>query len=930
MRLSWNEIRARAAAFAREWADAAYEKGETQSFYNDFFDVFGVRRRTVARYEEHVTRLDNRDGYIDLFWPGMLLVEQKSAGRSLAAAREQAGGYFDALPERERPRYLLLSDFQNFELVDMDEREELRFPLADLPKHAERFGFIVGVQRRAFREQDPVNVEAAELVGKLHDALEDAGYAGENLGRFLVRVVFCLFADNTGIFERDGFLNLIEDRSDLAGSNIGALLSELFQVLNTPGERRQASLDEDLAAFPYVNGDLFDGPLRIPAFSPDMRELLLNACRFDWSEISPAIFGSLFQSVMEADERRRQGAHYTSERNILKVIGPLFLDDLLAEFERLKTRRDSRRGAAIEAFHRRLGELTFLDPACGCGNFLIIAYRELRALEIEVLRELRPYRTGGGTAAFNVADLTRVNVDQFHGIEINEFPARIAETALWMMDHIMNNRLSLEFGEAYARIPLTTSPRILHADALETDWAALLPPERCSYVLGNPPFGGFVLRDPRQQRSTSEIVRALGASGSRLDYVAAWFLKAGAYLQGHRARIGFVATNSLTQGEQVAQLWPALFDLYGLEISFAHTTFVWDSEARGKAHVYVVIIGLTDRASAPAERRLFVYDASSDNVLESKVNAISPYLIDAGRLADPHIVIHRQRSRSDSLPAIRVGTKPVDGGRYLFNSEERTAFLDNEPNAAPLLRPFLGSAEFISGKERWILHVSGESPTTLRSMPAVMERIHAVAHFRTHEAGSLGRKLADAPTEYHVTLVPEREFLVIPETSSSQRAYVPIGWLSPPTIPSNTLLVVENATLWQFAILTSAMHMAWLRYTGGRLGNGYRYSSVVYNTFPLPPVGDDALAELEPLARAVLDARAAEPGATLADLYDALAMPANLRRAHRALDRAVDRLYRRAGFGSERERVEHLLGLYERQAAPLTADAKRGRRRRAR
>ena len=926
MRLSWNEIRARAAAFAREWADAAYEKGETQSFYNDFFELFGVRRRSVARYEEHVRRLDNRDGYIDLFWPGVLLVEQKSAGRDLDAAREQAGGYFDALPERDRPRYLLLSDFQTFELLDLDAREEWRFTLAELPERIDLFGFVAGVQRRAFREQDPVNVEAAELVGALHDALEDAGYAGDDLGRFLVRTVFCLFADNTGIFERDGFLNLIEDRSSLDGLNLGGLLSELFQVLNTPEDRRQASLDEDLRAFPYVNGDLFDGPLRIPAFTAPMRELLLDACRFDWSNISPAIFGSLFQSVMEADERRRQGAHYTSERNILKVIEPLFLDGLRDEFERLRARRDSRRGAMLEAFHRRLGELTFLDPACGCGNFLIIAYRELRALEIEVLRELRPYRTGGGTAAFDVASLTRVNVDQFHGIEINRFPARIAETALWMMDHIMNNRLSLEFGEAYARIPLTTSPRILNADALETDWAALLPPERCSYVLGNPPFGGFVLRDPRQQRSTSEIVRALGASGSRLDYVAAWFLKAGAYLQGHPARIGFVATNSLTQGEQVAQLWPALFDRYGLEISFAHTTFVWDSEARGKAHVYVVIIGMADRASAPNRRRLFVYDASSENVLESSVTAISPYLIDAGSLTNSHIVIHRQRSRSDSLPAIRVGTKPVDGGRYLFNSEERTAFLDNEPNAASLLRPFLGSAEFISGKERWILHVSGESPATLRGMPAVMERIHAVAHFRTHEAGSLGRQLADAPTEYHVTLVPEREFLVIPETSSSQRAYVPIGWLSPPTIPSNTLLVIENATLWQFAILTSAMHMAWLRYTGGRLGNGYRYSSVVYNTFPLPPVEEDALGELEPLARAVLDARAAHPGSTLADLYDADVMPANLRRAHQALDRAVDRLYRRAGFASERERVEHLLGLYERRAAPLTTDAKRRRR----
>ena len=450
MRLSWNEIRTRAADFAREWADAAYEKGDTQSFYNEFFEIFGVRRRTVARYEERVQRLDNTSGFIDLFWPGVLLVEQKSAGRDLTAARDQAGTYFDALPERDRPRYELLCDFQTFELLDRDEREEARFALADLPQHVENFGFIIGVQRRTFRDQDPVNIEASELIARLHDALRASGYDGHDLELFLVRIVFCLFADDTGIFEpRDIFLQFVEERTAPDGADLGPWLMQLFEVLNTPPNRRQRALDEDLARFPHVNGELFAERLRPPAFNTVMRSALLDAGQFDWTAISPAIFGALFQSVMEPADRRAQGAHYTTEKNILKVIEPLFLDDLRAEFRRLQARRDGRSRGDLRKFRDKLGTLRLFDPACGCGNFLIIAYRELRALEIEVLRELTRRR---GTRLLDVISV--IDVDQFYGIEIGEFPARIAATALWMMDHIMNNRLSLEFGQTYARIPI--------------------------------------------------------------------------------------------------------------------------------------------------------------------------------------------------------------------------------------------------------------------------------------------------------------------------------------------------------------------------------------------------------------------------------------------------------------------------------------------
>ena len=633
MRLSWNEVRVRAASFAEEWRDAAYEKGETQSFYNDFFEVFDVRRRSVARYEEHVAKLDDGHGFIDLFWPGLLIVEQKSAGRDLGKAYGQAGEYFDALPERARPRYILVSDFQTFELRDLDERETVSFSLAELPGHVEEFGFILGVQRRTFRDQDPVNIEAAELVGRLHDALDAAGYRGHDLERFLVRIVFCLFADDTGIFEpRDILFDFLESRTRQDGIDLGPMLAQLFQVLNTPEDNRTATLDQDLARFPYVNGDLFEEPLRISTFDASMRGKLLDACRFDWSNISPAIFGALFQSVMDPVERRKQGAHYTTEKNILKVIESLFMDDLRAEFERLKARKDSRRRADLRRFQEKLGRMTFFDPACGCGNFLIIAYRELRELEIEVLKEL--HRKGERQLDALASELSLVNVDQFHGIEIGEFPVRIAETAMWMMDHIMNNRMSLAFGQTYTRIPLETSPHIVHGDALEMDWAESLPPEECSFVFGNPPFGGAKFQS-KAQRAQVRRIADLGGTGGTLDYVTAWFIKAGEYAHGSRTRIGFVATNSITQGEQVAQLWPILFDRCGLEIAFAHRTFAWGSDARGKAHVHVVILGLDGREEVPGRKRLFSYPDINGDPEETRHAVLSSLPVRCRRAGRP-------------------------------------------------------------------------------------------------------------------------------------------------------------------------------------------------------------------------------------------------------------------------------------------------------
>ena len=923
MRLSWNEIRIRAAQFAQDWKDAGYEKGETQSFYNDFFDIFDVKRRTVARYEEHVQRLDNSRGFIDLFWPGVLLVEQKSAGINLAAARKQAGTYFDALPERNRPRYQLLCDFQTFELLDRDEREEVSFALADLPKHVEKFGFILGVQKRTFRDQDPVNIEASERVGQLHDALAASGYTGHDLEQFLVRIVFCLFADDTGIFEpRDIFFDFLENRTQKDGSDLGGWLAQLFQVLNTPEDSRSSTLDEDLNRFPYINGDLFRDPLLIPSFNSEMRQRLIDACTFDWSSISPAIFGSLFQSVMDKDERRAQGAHYTTEKNILKVIEPLFLDALRAEFHHLKSRRDSRRIPEMIAFQQRLGELRFFDPACGCGNFLIIAYRELRTLEIEVLKEIRPR----GQLDVLAELLSVVDVDQFYGIELGEFPAHIAEVALWMMDHLMNNRLSLEFGQTYARIPLEKSPHIWHGDALEIDWNDLLPSGECSYVLGNPPFVGAKFQSPAQREQVRHIA-ALGKSGGTLDYVTAWFIKAGEYVQQGAAQIGFVATNSITQGEQVAQLWPILFDRYKLDIAFAHRTFAWGSDARGMAQVHVVIIGLTKRDDAPREKRLFSYVHPKGEPHESRHTALSPYLFDAGGLANPRIAVKSEHRPINGLPRLISGSKPIDGGHYIFDADERAAFLREESGAEPYLRPFMGSREFLQGGKRWILRLTDAPPQVLRTLPKVRERIAAVRAYRLASKSKPTQALADTPTLYHINVIPIAPFLVVPEVSSERRDYIPIAWLEPPVIPSNKVRILPDATLWQFGLLTSTMHMAWVRNIGGRLKSDFSYGiGIVYNTFPVPPVPMERLQLLVPYADAVLAVRAAHSNATLADLYDPDLMPVNLRKAHQALDRAVDHLYRRSTFPSDRERFEHLLVLYEKMIAPLSAPKPKRRR----
>ena len=595
----------------------------------------------------------------------------------------------------------------------------------------------------------------------------------------------------------------------------------------------------------------------------------------------------------------------------MKVIGPLFLDDLRAEFEKIKARRDRRRRGELEAFRRRLGTLTFLDPACGCGNFLIMAYRELRQLELEVLRELNPE----GQRDIGIVTISTLDVDQFYGIELEEFPARIAEVAMWMMDHIMNNRLSLEFGQTFIRIPLQKSPHIRQGNALDFDWRDLLPPHQCSYVLGNPPFIGKHLRSDQQQADMDRIFGAAGGAG-KLDYVAAWFLTAAKYAQGTTIRCAFVATNSASQGEQVAVLWRQMLHRYKVELHFGHRTFAWGSDARGKAHVHCVIIGFgLARADRP---RLFDYKDVNADPHEVPISNLSPYLIDY-----PPLLIESHRSPLTNVQPILYGSKPVDDGHLLLTPEEKERLLLAEPSLAKFVRPMLSADEYINGEFRWCLWLVDATPSELRQSPELSRRVKEVRSFRLASKKMATKQAADRPHEFAEIRQPEAQLIVVPMHSSQKRTYIPFGFESSRFVVHNSCTAVPDGSVALFGQMISLMHMTWMRYTAGRIKSDYRYANtLVYNTFPWPQMNAAQEQQIATLAQAVLDARAEFPSSTLADLYDPDLMPPKLRRAHQALDLAVDRLYRRAPFTSERERVEHLFGLYEKLIAPIEAAAK--------
>ncbi len=947
MALSWNEIKDRALNFSKEWADTSNEEADAKPFLVEFFNVFGISSKRVSTFEHRVKKLDDKDGYIDLLWKGTILIEMKSRGKNLDKAYDQAKEYTYGLKQHELPKYILISDFENFRLYDLEEDKVVDFKLDALINNVQHFGYILGYQKKVYKEQDPANIKAAELMGKLHDRLEDIGYNGHPLEVYLVRILFLLFAEDTTIFNKQQFQEYIEQRTNEDGSDLASKLQELFQVLNTPKTYRFKNLDEQLSDFPYVNGKLFEENLPTASFDSKMRQALLECCYIDWSKISPAIFGSMFQSVMNPKERRNLGAHYTSETNILKLIKPLFLDDLWQEFETIKDNKNK-----LPEFHKKLSTLKFLDPACGCGNFLVITYRELRLLELEILRASNKT----GQRVLDVSEIIWLDVDMMYGIEYEEFPARIAEVAMWLIDHQMNMQISNEFGQYFVRLPLKKSAKIVHGDALKTEWQSLLnpineinviakhaniyltqeakeeyktvnvqtetfkihkgkrpeisDPKTFDYILGNPPFSGSKIMNQNQRDAVVKEFDNIQGAGV-LDYVTAWYGKAAKYIQNTQTKVAFVSTNSIVQGEQTSILWGQMLNKYKIKIHFAHRTFKWSNEAKGNAAVYCVIIGFANYDTN--NKRIFEYEDIKGEAHELKVKNINPYLVDA-----KDILITKRTNPLCNVPKMSFGNMPLDGGHLLLSDEDKTEFLKKEPKAEKYILPLISAYEFLNGKKRWCLWLVDAEPNELKLMPEILKRADLVKRFRLESVATSTQNFATAPTLFRDRNRPET-FIVVPRVSSENRPYIPFGFFDKNSIVSDTCMSIPNGNKYHFGILMSKMHMAWVKYICGRLKSDFRYSKdIVYNNYPWPDhIAEKQITAIETATQKVLEARLDFPNSSLAALYDPLTMPPALVKAHNELDKAVDLAYRPQPFTSEANRMVFLFELYEKYTADL-------------
>ena len=954
MALSWNEIKDRALKFSKEWENETSEEAEAKSFLESFFDVFGINRKRVGSFEHKVKKLNDKDGYIDLLWKGIILIEMKSKGKDLNKAFIQAKDYIHGLKEHELPKYILVSDFENFRLYDTEENKTVEFKLNDFVNNVQHFSFIAGYQKRVYKEQDPVNIKAAELMGKLHDRLKNIGYEGHPLEVYLVRILFCLFAEDTTIFEKQQFQNFIIERTNEDGSDLASKIQELFQVLNTPNEKRFKNLDEQLNAFPYVNGKLFEETLPMASFDSAMRTALLECCYLDWSKISPAIFGSMFQSVMNPKERRNLGAHYTSEKNILKLIKPLFLDELWAEFDAIKINKNK-----LTEFHKKISLLKFLDPACGCGNFLIITYRELRLLELAVLRAI--YKSGQGI--LDVREIIWLDVDMMCGIEYEEFPARIAEVAMWLIDHQMNMLISNEFGQYFVRLPLKKAAKIVHGNALKIDWATLKnkntayvyadelnykvsEPEVSygtlnvitksgnkldksqefpasnkadkiyyDYIIGNTPFIGSKIMSQTQRNEVVKEFDNIQGSGV-LDYVTAWYIKAAKHIQGTKIKVAFVSTNSVVQGEQTGILWGQMINKYDITIHFAHRTFKWSNEAKGNAAVYCVIVGFANYDTN--DKRIFDYEDIKGEAYEIKAKNINPYLVDA-----KNIFIEKRSIPLCNVPKMNFGNIALDSGFLIFSELEKKEFISLEPKSEKWFKKLLGANELLYSETRWCLWLLDVKPNELNSMPHVLKRIKKVREARLNANDKGTQRLADRAHQFRDLNNPEN-YIAIPITTGENRKYIPIVYANSDLIPAVTVQAIPNGTLYHFGVLTSSMHMAWVRTVCGRLESRFRYSKdIVYNNYPWPEnITERQKQTIEVAAQKIIDIRKLFFESTLVDLYKTETMPTSLVKAHNELDKAVESAYRKQTFTSEPNRLDFLIELYEKYTADLFSKEK--------
>ena len=924
--------------FIDRWTDRGDEKQDAQSFWVDLLQsVLEIPNATkVIRFEDAIKLGKKHHGFIDGYIPSTkVLIEQKGYDIDLDKPQKQSDGqiltpyeqakrYADQLGYDDRPRWIVVSNFRELRIHDMnkpqDDPEVILLQLLD--KEAYRLEFLVDREKVLEQRELEVSLQAGELVGKLYDALEKqfeqpvSAQDYVSLNKLCVRLVFCLYAEDAGLFGDNQFHTYLKEQSKLGIPRLNSALKALFKTLNTKESDRDPDDDPSLLAFPYVNGGLFaDDTSRIPRFSEEVFDLLVNQASsgFDWSEISPTIFGAVFESTLNKETRRQGGMHYTSITNIHKVIDPLFLDDLKDEFAALKKKvENSSRVTAgqakeIQAFQKKIASLTFLDPACGSGNFLTETYLSLRRIENEVLDLLY-----GGQQSFSEVSPIQVKIDHFYGIEINDFAVVVAKTALWIAESQMMRATEDIVQQDLNFLPLKAAAHIVEGNALRMDWADVVRPEDLSYIIGNPPFSGARFMTKANKADLMSVFGEDWLNVGDLDFVCAWFKIAAQLMQGTSIRAGLVATNSICQGTHVSNLWEGLVTRYGVRINFAHRTFVWDSEATDKAHVYCVIIGFSSQKIDPV--RVF------DDGTEKQVRHLNAYLVEG-----EDVFVHSRSVPLWDVPKIGIGNKPIDGGHYLFNEETMAEFLRREPQARRLFHPWVGSDEFIKGKKRWVLWLGDLTAEELMKLPECLKRRDAVKQYRLNSPSAGTVKLAQKPTRFHVENMPTSNFLVIPKVSSEKRRYVPMGLCDPNTFCSDLVFMVPQTTLFHFGVLTSVVHMAWMRAVAGRLESRYRYSKdIVYNCFPWPNPKEHQKKKIEQTAQAILDARAAHPTVSMAQLYGEHSdLFEDLVAAHEANDKAVMAAYGFKSTMTEPEIVAKLFELYQARTDEIAAEEQR-------
>ena len=902
-----------AAEFAERWKGRGYERGESQPFWIDLLsNVFGIDTPTngFITFEDH--RMVDASNFIDGRIPSTkVLIEQKSLGKDLRAGIRQSDGsllnpfqqarrYVVSLPVSEHPRWIVTCNFSEFLVYDMEQPngDPEQILLDNLGKEYYRLHFLVDAKNDHLSKEMEVSIKAGDIVGQIYEALlkqydDNSPEALRWLNILCVRLVFCLYAEDAGIFTRDQFHDflVIYEAKDMRRA-----LRDLFEVLNTPQEKRSKYLQAELAAFPYTNGGLFEEQIEIPQFTEELKQTLLKnaSLDFDWSEISPTIFGAVFESTLNPETRRSGGMHYTSIENIHKVIDPLFLNDLRKELDEiLEEKVEKQRQKKLVAYQDKLASLTFLDPACGSGNFLTETYLSLRRLENEAIRE----RYHGQTMLGAFVNPIKVSIQQFYGIEINDFAVTVATTALWISEAQMLNETERIIHQDIDFLPLKSYTNITEGNALRIDWETVVPKDHLNYIMGNPPFVGLSLRTKSQQEDMVNTFKDNDRAG-RLDYVAAWYKKAANLIDGTKAEVAFVSTNSIVQGEQVPILWEELFGR-GIKINFAYRTFVWSSEASQKANVHCVIIGF----AMYDKNEKYIYEGG----MKRQVQHINGYLVDAN-----DVFIQLRGKANPNVPKLVQGNKPWDGGNLILSTEERDKLISKYPNAKSFIHKFIGSYEFINRKERWCLWLKDIAPNEYRNIPEIMERLSLCAEVRRNTKTVAVQAQAETPMLFSQIRQPNSDYILVPETSSSSRRYIPMGFMAKDVIASNSTLVAMDATLFLFGVMTSNVHMAWMRTVCGRLKSDYRYSPSIYNNFPWPNPTDVQKAKIEQTAQAILDARALYPDSSLADLYDELTMPVELRKAHQDNDRAVMQAY---GFNvktmTESQCVAELFKLYQ-------------------